>query len=442
MSLVWITNVAARGREHDLLHGAQLEFPRVAEESDVYSFDVAGWVLGKTAPVARVEALLDGRPILEIPGGFERRDVASAFPGVDEAKTSGFRGSIGTLKLPSTFELVISATLETDVRVPLARIEGGRKSLPASRDVAIQPLAMNTIGRSGSTWLTWLLGCHPEILAFEPFGHDARVATYWMSVLQDLSQPSSYRQQLGPSNLAAARWWLGDEGSRANEFGEGGLQTWLGAEAIESLAVLCQGQIEGFYKRLATGTGRSSPRYFVEKVLPYQVFPDLLSELYPDAREIILVRDFRDLLCSVLAFNEKRGYQAFGREQRDSDADYVRTTLRRSAESLLKRWRSREPAAHLVRYEDLVLQSADTLRTLLRYVGVDHSDAAVTQTIESALDASGTEHHRTTSDPKASIGRWRDDLSEDLMLVCQDALDPVLGEFGYSRTAERAVERV
>src|SRR5262249_9776644 len=174
----------------------------------------------------------------------------------------------------------------------------------------------------------------------EPFGHDARVATYWMSVLQDLSQPSSYRQQFGPANLAAAHWWLGDARSIGSEFGQGRLQTWLGAGAVESVALLLQSQVERLYSELATEAGRPSARYFVEKVLPYQVFPDLLSELYPEAREIILVRDFRDLLCSVLAFNEKRGYQAFGRERRESDADYVRTTLRRSAESLLKRWRS------------------------------------------------------------------------------------------------------
>jgi len=172
------------------------------------------------------------------------------------------------------------------------------------------------------------------------------------------------------------------------------------------------------------------------------VLPDLLSELYPEAREIVLVRDFRDLLSSVLAFNEKRGYQAFGREQRDSDADYIRSTLRRSAESLLNRWRSREQTAHLVRYEDLVLDPSGTLSQLLRYLDLDHSNRAVERTIERAQNASGTEHHRTVSDPAASIGRWRRDLSEELQLVCAEALDPVLGQFGYEPTADRAAEPV
>jgi hypothetical protein len=442
MSLVRITNTTAVKPASAHLHGAHLDMPSAGAESDVYSFDVSGWALGKQAPVARIEVLLEGRPMAEISGRFERRDVASAFRGIAGAEKSGFRGSIGTLKLPSNFEIVICATLATGVRVPLGRIEGRRKSLPASQEATIQPLTMNTIGRSGSTWLTWLLGRHENILAFEPFGHDARVATYWMSVLQDLSQPSSYRQQFGPRNLAAERWWLGDDESTAGEFGQGRLQTWLGAGAVESLANLCQTQIEGFYAELSAWANRSSPRYFVEKVLPYQVLPDLLSELYPEAREIVLVRDFRDLLSSVLAFNEKRGYQAFGREQRDSDADYIRSTLRRSAESLLNRWRSREQTAHLVRYEDLVLDPSGTLSQLLRYLELDHSNRAVERTIERAQNASGTEHHRTVSDPAASIGRWRRDLSEELQLVCAEALDPVLDQFGYEPTADRAAEPV
>ena len=36
-------------------------------------------------------------------------------------------------------------------------------------------------------------------------------------------------------------------------------------------------------------------------------------ELYPRAREVILVRDFRDMVSSMFAFNAKRGFQGFRR---------------------------------------------------------------------------------------------------------------------------------
>ena len=38
----------------------------------------------------------------------------------------------------------------------------------------------------------------------------------------------------------------------------------------------------------------------------------LTAELYPDAREVFLVRDFRDMVASIFAFNRKRGVRGFG----------------------------------------------------------------------------------------------------------------------------------
>jgi hypothetical protein len=440
MTLVRITNVTVHELPLDQLHGAHLELPQEGTSSNVYGFDIEGWVVSKTASVAHVEVLLDGRPILKFQLLFARRDVASSVPEAAAGK-SGFRASLSALSLPASFQVVLRVTLESGIRIPIARIAGEREPLPASQEARIQPLMMNTIGRSGSTWLGWLLGCHPEILAYEPFAQDARVSTYWMSVLQDLSQPKSYREQFGPKNMVSSHWWLGDDESAAGEVGEN-LESWLGGAGVESVARFCQGQIEGFYTDLAASTGKPRAQHFVEKVLPYQMLPDLLSELYPGAREIILVRDFRDLLSSVLAFNEKRGYQAFGREQRDSDSDYVKSTLRRSAEALLRRWRRRAKAAQLVRYEDLVLDPQSTLRRLLGYLDLDASDEVVRQTIERAQNASGAEQHQTVSDPAASIGRWRRDLPAELQAVCKQELDGVLAEFGYEPTTDPVAERV
>ena len=50
---------------------------------------------------------------------------------------------------------------------------------------------------------------------------------------------------------------------------------------------------------------------------------DKLAELYPDSREVFLVRDFRDMVSSILAFNAKRGARGFGRAAAETDAGYV-----------------------------------------------------------------------------------------------------------------------
>ena len=172
-----------------------------------------------------------------------------------------------------------------------------------------------------------------------------------------------------PGPLEQQNWWLDRPDLHFGVGGDEALEGWLGGEAVESLAQVCQSRIDAFYERL-TGPGEQ-PRYFVEKYLPFQLAPDLLAEMYPGAREVILVRDFRDMLCSIIAFNRKRGYEAFGRAEAGSDAEYVETTVANSARRLLRRLRDRGEAAHLVRYEDLIQEPAATLEAMMRFLGLD-----------------------------------------------------------------------
>lgn len=115
---------------------------------------------------------------------------------------------------------------------------------------------------------------------------------------------------------------------------------WLGRCYLERVAALVHEAVEGFYRRLAASQGLAAPRYFAEKCLPGHI-PLLTHELYPEARAIFLVRDFRDMVCSVLAFNRKRGFQAFDRERVETDEECVRVVRHRVAK-LYEQWRDRQ----------------------------------------------------------------------------------------------------
>ncbi|HVD41642.1 MAG TPA: sulfotransferase [Solirubrobacterales bacterium] len=412
--------------ESDYVFGGNVDTPTEGFTSDSYGLAIEGWVLSKRIPVEHVEVLHEERPIAVAPLEVERADIASGFPAVAGAERSGYRITIGALKLAEEFEIVLRAKLEDGTRLPLARLRGRRRSLEPSSGDEIQPLMVNTIGRSGSTLLVTLLSAHPGVVAFSPFIKDARVSTYWVNVLQDLAQPSSYLAPFDPPDLDAPRWWLDGGGE---ELGEPEVQHWLGNEGVDSLVHLCRGQIEAFYGHLG---GEPRPAYFVEKYLPHQVVPDLLAEMYPRAREVILVRDFRDMLCSVIAFNRKRGWDAFGRTEGGDDAEYVRTAMRQSALSLAKRLRGSRTDPYLVRYEDLVLDPEPALEGLFRHLDLAHDPELVSETVRRAEEATASmDHHRTSSDPAASIGRWRNDLPEEIAEVCEQELGPLLSEFGY-----------
>jgi hypothetical protein len=431
MALLEIARVDQRKGAGGQLLGCRLDGPKEDSSSDTYGFEMVGWALAESAPLAKIEILQEGWPVAEGELGRPRGDIATAFPAVGHAAECGFRMPVNALDLRQEFELSVVARGGDGSYSRLAEVAGARAPLPSAGADLIQPLMVNTIGRSGSTWLVWLLSCLREAVACSPWARDARVGTYWTTVLQALSRPQSYLAQLMPGPLEQQNWWLDRPDLHFGVGGDEVLEGWLGGDAVESLAQVCQSRIDAFYERL-TGPGEK-PRYFVEKYLPFQLAPDLLAEMYPGAREVILVRDFRDMLCSIIAFNRKRGYEAFGRAEAGSDAEYIETTVANSARRLLRRLRDRGEAAHLVRYEDLIQEPAPTLEAMMRFLGLDASGKAVAATLGRA-ESESLDEHRTTAKASASIGRWKQDLSPDLAEVCGEVLDPVLTEFGYEPT--------
>jgi hypothetical protein len=186
--------------------------------------------------------------------------------------------------------------------------------------------------------------------------------------------------------------------------------------------------------------GKPSARYFVEKADPIDG-PNLIRELWPGAREIILVRDFRDWFCSIVGYNAKRGLQGWLRDKTEDDAEWI-AQLRGSAERLLTAWRERRESAHLVRYEDLVADPQRTLTEIFSYLELD----AGAQTVEQVIDAAentfpeAQDAHSTSANPAASVGRWRTDLSAEHLSACAEAFDDILVEFGYEATGRTAPE--
>jgi hypothetical protein len=430
VTVVSIGEVAALPRRPGL-RSASIDEPQTGTELDTYAFDIKGKAATEAERVSRVEFRQAGRLVAEAPvSPASVEAAASPTPGNGHVFTFGT--TIRATDLRREFDLLLRLRYESGGGVAMGRLQGRRQALPPSSDVRIQPVLVTTIGRSGSKWLVWLLSCHSQIVAFQPLVLEPRVATYWMEVFRSLSAPRSFQRQLHNEDYSG-HWWLGDHAAALPAPIATDFAGWLGKEAVEDLAAMCQRRIEAFYRRAGASVGKPNPDYFVEKFLLWPHTLNLLSEIYPGAREVILVRDFRDRLSSVLAWNAKRGKELFGRDAFASDADFVTAKVRTEAQSLLKHWRARKSSALLLRYEDLVLEPRRVLGELLAFLNVDSS----TQSLEATLDRASQETtlldtHRTADQPDASIGRWRSDLSPELAGICNEVLAPVLTEFGYS----------
>lgn len=431
MAVLQITSVGRRrGSDEELSYC--LDRPRDASRSDGYGLTLRGWILGRRAPVTAVDLTLGARRLSRIPVDVPRPDIAAGHPDVPWSERTGFIASIGALRLPASFELQLTALTGNAETRPLATVRGERRLPPVETGESMQPVMLTTLGRSGSTWVTRLLGRHPEIFAYRPFEFEARMASYWMEILGTLSEPASQRQALR-GNLTGALWWTGfqDGNALAGRPIHPELEEWLSRRHAESLAAHCVDRIEEFYRRAAADEDDRCSR-FVEKCSPATFVQDLLWDFYPGAAELFLVRDFRDVVCSILAYNEKRGVASFGRELVDDDLGYV-SRFAESVKQLLAGWRARRERVHLLRYEDLISDPRGTLTSVFRHLQVDHDDAVVDEVLSEAMAMTPAAQaaHRTAPSAAESVGRWRRDLKPELLEACEDAFADALDQFGY-----------
>jgi hypothetical protein len=280
-----------------------------------------------------------------------------------------------------------------------------------------------------------LLDQHRETLAYRPFEYEPRAISYWTAVLGTLSRPSSYLRPLA-AVLSSEYWWTGDGGIPIDlPRPDPGVEDDLARVGVEAVAHLCRARVTSFYEAVASSQKKPQARYFAEKVAPEPSLYRLTKELFPETKEIILVRDFRDMACSILAYNEKTRVTSFGRERVETDLEFL-VELRAAASNLLRIHQSRGDAAYLLRYEDLILEPRSTLTELFDFLGVSSSEETIESVLERAsLETEAMTGHRTSADPLQSVGRWRQDLDRSLQEECVEILDDVLVEFGYEATA-------
>jgi SAM-dependent methyltransferase len=429
LSAVEVLEVSQAPLDARLL-GAYVDEPAAGAGVTTYSLAVGGWAVGRESAVTAVEVLDRGELLARVPTELARADVAAALGDANGAARSGFRALVGVLGTPEQAELDVQAVLADGGRAPIGVIRLRTSSL-AAVEAGVNPLLITTLGRTGSTWLARLLGQHPAIVAYRPFQYELRVASYWAEVLKVLTRPSSYLQPLVGRDKVRLGWWLGEkEIGRGRLVPDPDLQHWVDDESVGAAAAFCRSRMEAFYEEVARLEGKENAAYFAEKILPSSL-PNLVQQLFPETREVFLVRDFRDRLCSVFAYNEQRGGKDFGARSATTAAEHVER-MRRDGMQLLESWRSRSARAHLVRYEDLVRQPHQTLTALLEYLGVDSSTSTVEQIVRrGSADTSEMERHRTAPDTNASVGRWRVDLDPELRRACNEAFAELLSAFGY-----------
>lgn len=434
-NVVVIDDVAVTDRRN-LVADLSLGHPEPGAVEPTYSIRFQGWVVGRDMPATAV-TVNDGQgKHIDLPLTHPREDIARLMPDVPWAGQCGFTARIGAAHLAREFQLELTALMQDGSRAPLGHVRGHRRPLPALEGARFTPISLTTIGRSGSTWLTWLLGQHPEVLAYRTFDLEPKGLAYFAELIRALSQPTSYCAALQGDIDNNSEWWAGFAPRRGQSWYESddATDTWLGTDYVESLLQFFGSRLDALVERLALAEGKPGARLFVEKLPPTFFGQTLWRELLPQMREVFLVRDPRDVACSILAFQRKHDMEWFWRSTARTEEDVIREPLGDGVGLLMHCWEQRAETAHLVRYEDLITDPRGALEPVFEHLGVDSSPVTVDRVVAQAsrLEEARRTWHGTSADPPRSVGRWRDELSPALLRACDEAFAPALETFGYS----------
>ncbi len=193
--------------------------------------------------------------------------------------------------------------------------------------------------------------------------------------------------------------------------------------------------IDAFASRYRAARGR--PRWAEKTPLNVRHI-DWILERFPEARFIHVIRDGRDVVCSMRQHPDRRWV----------DGAWIKVHRPLSIDEYARRWvldteagmaHRGDPRYLEVRYEDLVQDPAGVLGDLLRGLGETFDPAILVEPVAGTEGAGasdgarqpGTQHHAGTAISTRSMGRWRSDLTPEERALVQGIAGATLARLGY-----------
>lgn len=182
------------------------------------------------------------------------------------------------------------------------------------------------------------------------------------------------------------------------------------------------------YEIYAENQGKA-PRIFGDKNNFYVNHVPVITEIFPEARLIHLVRDGRDIAASFRELDQKKITSRYappsGRGIRSIAEEWVKTNneIQKHATSSLMQ----------VRYEDLVASPKSTIAEVCAFLSVPYSAAIESFYLhndepEEFLQWKEKTRHDVMS---TQVSRYRRDLNEQEIAQFEDVAGPMLAQYGY-----------
>ena len=170
---------------------------------------------------------------------------------------------------------------------------------------------------------------------------------------------------------------------------------------------------------------------------------DIVMRIMPSSRLLLLIRDGRDVVDSLIAAYEpgafmanKQGHSFATAEQRAEGLLWAAKLWACNTDMTLKAIEAHsDELCRVVRYEDLLGNGVEEVHSLYEWLGLARSRESVEQLLD-ARSFSRLPTNQTgpkTRNRAASPGLWRQNLSSKEQRVVDEICGPLLERFGYER---------
>jgi hypothetical protein len=282
----------------------------------------------------------------------------------------------------------------------------------------LQPILVTAPGRAGSTILMKRLAAHPLVSVANLYPFETELLKYYGHAFGILTAPGDHGRSGKPESFVENQRFLGANPYNVVSFGKAfkdaaKFEMFYQSTLPHELVPAFRAVLNKFYLTVAEDQNKPTPLYFAEKCQLAGMARWFARALFSGTREIVLIRDLRDTLCSYKAFWSHSTEEAI-------------RLLRESGNTLMRIRNEQRADVLFVRYEDMIEQETEILQRVAAFVGI-REFAPPDAEAEQELFAD----HGTSKSPIASIGRWKRELSVEDVRTCTREFAPYLEAFDY-----------
>lgn len=292
-----------------------------------------------------------------------------------------------------------------------------------SSDGTLTPILVDGMPRSGTTYLMQLISNHPNVVADQNYPLETRYAVWVLHSLRILSQP-----QMDKSCEHQWTFLNNKETAEPNPFylESGPVKKYVNRGKNSIFDEHAKHIVDDFYRFVAHTQNKKDARFFAEK------FPgdakSIFFDVYSNAREVFIVRDPRDVFVSSYNFNQKKGRNDFGAAVCDSDKEFLKHIVNVSYTKYKAALRSKQSC--VVSYEEMTRAPREVMKKVCQYCDFPFDDQCLDDIVTATENKNQVSYHGTSD--KSSIGRFFDEVSDDMIEFCHKNFSDKIKDMGFS----------